>query len=1080
MPKNALYTLVWSSSYQAYELYKGLEEEVLYLVPDSSARLEWVNELSSFAFHGQHGSYTARKERKQRGEEYWYAYARVEGKLTKRYLGRSNDLALPRLEQVAQELRRNRQDVLLQIDHAQATHHSRSNDLPDLIVPGTTMPTVPAPLPLHSVQQQGNVLARKTPPGPSHLQTSPLLTTKLHMPHLPAQLVHRPRLIQRLQYGLERSLILLSAPAGFGKSTLLADWLASNAIPATWLSLEPQDNAPARFLSYLLAALQTYDAHLGKNARALLHPLHAPPLDIVLTLLLNDLMDKRADAQDYIVLILDDYHVITNEAIHQTLFLLLDHLPPQMLLVLATREDPPLPLARLRGRDTVVELRAADLQFTPEETAAYLVGMMGLPLSAEQSRLLQLRTEGWVTGLQLAAHSLHNHDDPEGFITAFSGSHRYVMDYLLEEVLNRQPQVVQDFLLQTCILDRLSTSLCDAVRAEDGSQDMLDFLERANVFLVALDDDRQWYRYHRLFAQVLRQRLQQTTPTLVPTLHQRASLWYEQHELFTEAISQALAASDFAEVGRLIEQHASVFILGDQMQTLYEWLQVLPESLMLARPSLCLVHALALMYTNHLEEASARLQLVERGLVLGEDNRQDAQRRVLLGQVIACQSILASLSGDLESSLTLSRQALYLLPATKATLLTHILHARAMFSTAHEYLVNGDVGPDSERLLMKLIGDTRASDYRLLTLKGLLLLARLRVLQGQLHQAITTYEEVVQVVSGTEELQALADSAVYYFGLGDLLRERNELEAAEQLLAQGMDLLKRVLSIEADKVWLGYSILARLQQARGRHDLALATLNAFVQLAQKRHIPTILMAQLAAMQAHVELAQGNLSAARHWADISGFSANDSPNYLHEREYLTLVRIRIAEKRITPTGSRLSEVLILLERLLADAEANKRIHSMLEVLLLYALALEVQGNHTTALTVLDRALTLAEPEGYVRLFLDEGRPMIALLRRAQRHGLAPNYIAKLLALTKEPEAIDIHPHTPTFNSLVEPLTAREREVLQLMLNGATNREIARELIVSVNTVKKHVLNICGKLNVRSRTQAIAKARKLHLL
>jgi LuxR family transcriptional regulator, maltose regulon positive regulatory protein len=1086
MPKSAFYSLIWSSSHGAYELYKGREDEAVELVPDSSIWLEGVKEFSSFAFHGQHGSYTARKERKQRGEGYWYAYARVEGKLTKRYLGRSIDLAFARLEQVAQELWRNPLDGLLQTDRAEATNSSRNSDLSGLSVHGTTMPPVPAHLPLHSVQVQGNGFrGRKSVPALFQQQTDPLLTTKLHMPHLPGQLVHRPRLIQRLQQGLERSLILLSAPAGFGKSTLLSDWQASRAIPVVWLSLEPQDNDLTRFLSYLLAALQNYDPHLGKNVQALLHPLHAPPLEIVLTLVLNDLMARRAPDQDHVVLVLDDYHVITDKTIHQALFLLLDHLPPQLHLVLSSREDPPFPLARLRGRDAVLELRAADLQFTPEETAIYLVEVMGLSLSAEQSSLLQLRTEGWITGLQLAAHSLQNHDDSAAFITAFSGSHRYVMDYLLEEVLNRQ-LAVQDFLLQTCILDRLSTSLCDAVRAQDGSRAVLDYLERANLFLITLDDDRQWYRYHRLFAQVLRQRLQQTAPTLVPILHRRASRWYEQHELFAEAVSHALAASAFEEAARLIEQYAGVFILGNQMQTLCEWLHALPESLVLAHPSLCLVHALALMYTNRLEEASTRMQMVERGLDLGEDNRQDGQGQVLLGQVVACRSMLTRLWGDLKRSVILARQALDLLPETDAAQLTRILHAGALFSAAHEYLVSGDVGPGSERLLTKPIGDARAPNYRLMTLKGLLLLARLRVLQGQLHLASTTYEEVVRVVSRTEELQVLADSAIYYFAMGDLLREWNELEAAERHLVRGMDLLSGVLSIDADKVWLGYSSLARLQQAHGRYDLALATLDAFVLLAQQRPIAHPLMAQSAAMRAHMELAQGNLPEAGHWANTSDLSTNDSLGrdeygpYQREREYLTLVRVRITEKRVNPMESNLSEVLSLLERLLADADANRRIHSMLEMLVLHALALEVQGNRTAALTVLNRVLKLAEPEGYVRLFLDEGQPMMALLRQAQRHGIAPNYVARLLSLVRESEAIDTPPLAFNSNSLVEFITAREREVLHLMLNGATNREIACELIVSVNTVKKHVSNICRKLSVRSRTQAIAKARKLSLL
>jgi LuxR family maltose regulon positive regulatory protein len=372
--------------------------------------------------------------------------------------------------------------------------------------------------------------------------TNPLLAIKLHVPRPRPHLVHRPRLIQQLEQGRQRALTLLSAPVGFGKSTLLSDWLASRAIPVAWLSLEPQDNEPVRFLSYLLAALQTYDPHLGTTRQVPHHPLHPPLMEAMLTLLINELLIGRGTAQEHFVLVLDNYHVMTDESIRHALSFLLEHRPPHMHLVLATREDPSLPLAHLRGRDDVLELRASDLRFTQEEAATFLREVMGLPLSAEESALLQARTEGWITGLQLAALSLQGRDDPGAFITAFNGSDRYVVDYLLEEVLHRQSEAVQEFLLQTCILDRLSAPLCDAVRQQGGSRALLDFLERTNLFLVALDDERQWYRYHRLFAEALRHRLQQTAPALVPHLHLRASRWYKQHGLFAQAASCVLAA----------------------------------------------------------------------------------------------------------------------------------------------------------------------------------------------------------------------------------------------------------------------------------------------------------------------------------------------------------------------------------------------------------------------------------------------------------------------------------------------------------------------------------------------------------
>ena len=473
-----------------------------------------------------------------------------------------------------------------------------------------------------------------------------LLASKLQGPRLRPHLVPRPRLLQQLQQGLERTLILLSAPAGCGKSTLLAEWLASGALPFAWLALEPPDNEPAHFCSSLLAALQTTDPRLGGGCRAQAapQPLHPPRVERLLTALLNELLARGSDEGDHVVLVLDDYHVITNEAIHAALRLLLEHRPPQLHLVLSTREDPPLPLARLRGRDALLELRAADLQFTPEESSTYLVERRGLPLSTEERALLHARTEGWITGLQLAALALQGRADPSGFIATFSGSHHYVADYLLDEVLSRQSAAIQDFLLQTSILERLSGPLCDAVRGQHDSQAQLGSLERANLFVVPLDDERRWYRYHHLFAQVLQQRLQHSAPSLIPELHRRASRWYEQQGDLVEALSHALAAPAFAEAARLLEQYSATCLAGSQLLTLLEWLHALPERLLLAPAALGLLQALALMDPEQWEKASARLQAVGQGMDLGEE-AQGAQGRLFLGQVLGCWGVLAGVLG---------------------------------------------------------------------------------------------------------------------------------------------------------------------------------------------------------------------------------------------------------------------------------------------------------------------------------------------------------------------------------------------------------------------------------------------------
>jgi len=1109
MLKSAGYTLAWSSTQQAYTLCEGREDEALDVIPDTLAWSVWVSQLSSFAFRGHHGCCTVRKEHRQRGGGYWYAYARVAGKLTKRYLGRDTELTLPRLEQVAQAFFRDAPAALPPKEGRAAPRHRPDsptpvgehvflNHLSDAAVSWSEVTTPPGlrfaslsaagpPSPGRDGDASGPTIQTKSASGDGLAQVSalyvglspdPLLASKLRAPPPRPHLVHRPRLLHRLDQGQQRALTLLSAPAGFGKSTLLADWLSTSPLPAAWLSLEPQDNDPVRFLTYLLAALQTPGSPLDSPGLARHYPLPLPPLQATLTLLLNDLQASLNGDPTHLVLVLDDYHVITHRSIHDALAFLLEHLPPHLHLVLATREDPPLPLARLRGRDDLLELRAADLRFTPAESATYLIEEMGLPLSAQQSALLQTRTEGWITGLHLAALSLLHHDDPTPFITAFSGSHYYIADYLLDEVLSRQTPAVQDFLLHTCLLERLCGPLCDAVRAQDDSAALLDALAHANLFLMPLDDERRWYRYHHLFAEALRQRLQQTAPHLVADLHRRACHWYEQQGLWAEAVAHALAAPAFAEAARLIEQCAWPLLVGQQMGTLDDWLQRLPQAIEETHPSLGVMHALVLLYTHQWEAAAARLQLIE-GAFAGGEAALEAHGRVLLGQVTACWSLLARLSGDLERAVALAERALALLPEAEATPLTRVLRLGARLDASYTSLVSGEVTPARARQVVELVADAGEAGYRLLSLRGLTLLAWLQALQGDLQQAAATYEEVAQVMR-PEESRFLLESPGYYFGLGELLREWNELEAAAYLLARGMKLMQGARLVDAEKVWLGYATLARVQQGQGKQELALATVESFLQVAQHGHFAAALLARGVALRAQLELAQGQLQAAGHWAERSGLSTTAVPSYRREGEYLTLARVRIAEARARLNAASLAEVLVLLERLQAEAESTRRTRSVLEILLLRALALEAQGNRSAALAALGGVLSLAEPQGYMRLFLDEGPPLVALLHEARRQGLAPRYLARLLEAAGQPGVIEIPRHAPPANALVEPLTAREREVLLLLLEGTANRGIAHKLVLSVNTVKKHVMNIYGKLGVQSRTQAVAKVRTLPVL
>jgi ATP/maltotriose-dependent transcriptional regulator MalT/predicted ATPase/class 3 adenylate cyclase len=892
------------------------------------------------------------------------------------------------------------------------------------------------------------------------------LATRLHLPRPRTSLVDRPHLIERLQQGMERTLTLVSAPAGFGKTTLLSQWLAERSTPVAWLSLAPEDNDPTHFLSSVMAALQTVDAQLGAPALTLLQTPQPPPPETVLAALTNDLVSRETGE---LILVLDDYHVITADPVHRALQYLIERLPPRLHLVLSTRADPPLPLARLRARGQLSELRAAELRFMFSEISVFLQTVMGLNLSAGAIAVLERRTEGWIAGLQLAALSLQGRADVDAFLAAFTGSHRFVLDYLSEEVLSHLPEPVQAFLFHTCILDRLSAPLCDAVMGQEGSQTTLELLEQTNLFLVPLDEERRWYRYHHLFAEVLQSRLQQTAPVLVPVLHRRASTWFEEQGLATEAVQHALAASDLERAARLLEQVGRSIILRGKLQTVSAWLGALPETLVRTRPLLSLYRAITLQNSNQLEAAERCLQDAEQHIPA---DLPTEQARLLLAPVVTIRASNAFYVGDLARGIALAQSILEVLPETERE-----TRPFALMEVAYAFLVSGEVGPAAEHLIAQAQAAAQELGSPFLLLRSLILLARLRVLQGQLHQAAATYQQAAPGVPADEQLRYVAGGPLYSLCLGDLLREWNELEEAARHLSRGLELVQETRVVEADVVTQGYLGLARVQQARSEYSQAVATLDAFTILAHQRAFVPHLIARGAAVRAELELAQGNLARAIRWADEGGLSASDDdPSYPREQEYLALARVRIAQGRTEPAGPFLPETLDVLERLLVDAEAKARRSSVLEILLLQALARDAQGDRKGALQLLEHALQLAEPEGYLRLFLDEGEPMVVLLREAHAHSVVPLYVATLLSAYGE----QVPPPLPPPTTLVEPLTEREREVLRLLAEGASNREMARRLVVSVNTVKKHVFNICGKLGVESRGQALAKARSLHLV
>ena len=1009
----------------------------------SEAWFAWLDEPAtrSFTFHSPQGTLTARREHR-RGTWYWYAYRSREGHLHKIYLGKSEELTLVRLYAAA---------TLLSAENT--TSPQPHGTLPPLHPPAATLLSSAISLPSRH-----------------------LLKTKISVPPTRQNMVMRPRLMQRMNAAMRGTLTLVVAPAGWGKTTLLHALNAEarrSPWPLAWVSLDASDNNSLRFWTYVISALNTLHPGVGETPLALLYASSPPPIETVLVPLLNALIQLPTDT----VLVLDDFHHIEAQPIHDALGYLVERLPPKLHLILASRSDPPLPLARLRAQGTLTELRAPDLRFTLEETAAFLTKVMGLPLSIEQVTALQARTEGWITGLQLAALSLQGREEVAGFIATFTGSHRYVVDYLVEEVLLQQPAAVQDFLVQTCILDRLCGPLCDAVRGQDDSQARLAHLEQSNLFLVALDEERQWYRYHHLFAEVLRSRLQQTHPALVPELHRRASHWYEQHQLFDEAVTHALAVPEVEHAARLIEEYARFTNFPSQFQVLLDWLNRLPDTFVRTQPTLCIMHAITLLLTQQLEKASTRVQDAERCL---HEEMPAQQRCTLLSMIAAFRGYHARLLGNYERGVPLAQQALELMPEVEETLLIRMARQGTLVTAASAYLVDGGMTAATERLVSAAVTSARALGNLPAIMKSISNLARLQLLQGRLRQAAVTIEQATQLVPQPAGLHMLLHGADYYLILGELLREWNQLDRAEQHLAQGLDLVRGALTSDADTIMRGYLALARLQQACGQGTRALQTLDAFAQLAHQHGFASALLARGAAVRAQVALAQGDLAAALHWVEPSGLSTTEALSYPREQEYLTLARVHIAQGREQPMGSFLPEALGLLERLLEDAEPKARMGSVIEILLLRALALQAQGKQDEALKTLGRVLALAEPEGYIRLFLDEGTPMLILLRQAYAFQITPGYVVTLLEAAGEQVRPALHRSTSRSSQLLDSLTAREREVLRLLVDGASNREIADHLVLSVNTVKKHVFNICSKLNVQGRTQAIAKVRTLNIL
>jgi LuxR family maltose regulon positive regulatory protein len=1023
-------------------IYQQDEHEQV-LAVETPAWFAWLATASTFAFTSDIGTFTARKERagNQRGGWYWKAYRTQHGKHFSLYLGKAEALTLERLNAVAQALA-----------------HTSYRDAAE------------------EVERHVMTTIRGDPP----------LATKLYVPQPPLQLVHRPHLVERLQQAVERPLTLIAAPAGFGKTTLLSSWLEHASLPVAWISLEHDDDDLTRFWSYVFTALSHVHQGLGTSALALLQasPLSPlPPIETVLSVWINDL----ASLPHEVALVLDDYHVITAQSIHRSLTYLLDHLPPQLHLVMAARADPPLPLARLRARGHLTEIRAADLRFTSLETAAFLTHALGLELSGEDIATLEARTEGWIAGLQLAALSMQEHKDIPGFLKAFTGSHRYIIDYLVEEVLARQPELVQTFLLQTAILERLEGSLCEAVIGELGGeasgQAMLEQLEQANLFLTPLDDSRLWYRYHQLFAEALRHRLQRTHPALVPELHRRASAWYEQQGLTRDAIYHALAATDFVQAARLIEQTFNALVRRGEIATLKRWAAALPDELVRSNIELAILQGWLLFVSGKHDEALLHLQDIEHTFGISSVSDEPRVQQMMpsgsessaaiKGRLAAIRASIALTQGDLPRTITLSRLALEYLPQESMAR----SYVAGYLGKAHYF--SGDIKAAS----IALKEACRVS-WEVKHIYGLFLvihdLAHLHILQGHLYQADQTCRQALQQAKdqgGNQPAQGLA-----FVIRGHLEREWNHLDAATSLLQEGIKLCDQTTNTRV--IVQAYIELAFVHQARGDTDGASVMMQKAVQRAELQRISMARgIQEVEAYQAWLSLMQGDDVAVLHWLQRCNLSLDQGVSHLCEREYLTLVRVLIAQHR-------LDEAVKWLAKLLQLAEAQGRTGSVIEILMLQAEALHASGEVNQAIERLSRALSRAEPEGYIRLFVDEGVPMARLLvqlhaRRKSDQPGSLGYREKLLALLGRTHVEGL-PHLATGVSgpgtypLSEPLSERELEVLRLIGAGCSNREIADRLVIAVSTVKWYVNAIYGKLQVQSRTKAIARARELNIV
>ena len=907
-----------------------------------------------------------------------------------------------------------------------------------------------------------------------------LLATKLHAPGSNSGLIPRPRLAERLDDGLGRGLILVCAPAGYGKTALLGHWARHGRRPVAWLSLDTADNDPVRFWRYVVAALDRACPGVGERVGPRLSPPAFASFERLLEALITEVVAQLGDGEA--VLVLDDYHVIDSESVHASFRFLLEHRPAGLRLILASRSDPPLAMARLRAGGQLAELRAAELRFTAEEAAALFQQMAAAPggaLSDAAVAALAARTEGWAAGLQLAGLSLRGQDDVAGFVAAFTGSHRYVLDFLAEEVLERQSELVRTFLLETSVLERLSGPLCDAVTGREDNQAMLEQVERAGLFLVPLDEVRRWWRYHHLFADLLRARLQDEQPGRVSQLHRAAALWYEERGLADDAIHHAVAASDMTWAARLIEQHFdAVFYMRGEAATIQQWISALPDDLVRSRSRLLLAQAQLANASGRTETARPLLDAAER--VSGSsaagplEPRAGGDARLLAdieGGIAIERAYLAALRGDAGATAGFASRALAELDEGQ-----HMRRSRAQVLLAVALRLRGELA-EAERLLVSGIAGWQAAGQHTVTAWGCYHLGQAQRGQGRLDAAAQTFQRALKITA-VPGRPASPTAGPAYVGLAQVAYQRNELDVALGHVIEGVALCRQF--VHTAPLAEGLLTLAWIRQARGDPAGARDAIDSAMQAAPG---PGGLLNPVPAQRAWLLLAQGDLAQATQWTQESGLGAGDEADYLRELGHLVLAQLLLAEGMP-------GQALALLDRLYAAALDQDRTGSIIEVGALRALALSASGDDAAAVTSLSDTLNLACPQGYVRVFADKGPPMAALLAQlvaAQRADHPAGARVPLGCLARIQRAFDAdHPgtdgahRTAVASGLVEQLTSRELEVLGMLAAGRPNQAIASALVVTVDTVKKHVGHIMSKLGAVNRTEAVARARALGLI